>query len=184
MKILFFLLLICSSCVFAQIENFSASNRNLYWQKVYNTDLSYTDIKKTISEVPKLKVLDVGDDYISGEIIEYLMDYKGAGYTFMGTAMVLNESNKFFSKFKLEYKEGRYRVMVSDIKSKGTQMSLFSSGLGLTDNGMTSVEEMALKNGKDEFREAFKKQPAKIINYTLDRIFDLKLYNNIKNDNW
>ena len=93
-------------------------------------------------------------------------DYKKAGFSYMGTPIILNETNKFSGTFKIEFRENRYRASIWNLNSKGMDMTFYSGGIGLGSEINTSLEELLLKNNREEFRKNFYKVNGKIIDVT------------------
>jgi hypothetical protein len=111
------------------------------------------------------------------------MDYKKAGHTYMGTPVILNETNKYKGFFKLEFKEGRYRATVRNVSSEGMTVTMYGSGLGLGSQLDTTLENMAL-NKKGELRKGFPKVSGKIIDVTFTNLFDFTKIEENKKTNW
>ena len=100
-KILLLSLLIISKLLFSQIENFTLNNNRVTWNKVYESTKTLDDVKKEIEGRNNLKIIDVKENSIIGEFSNLIMDYKKAGFTYMGTPIVLNETNKYSGSFKI-----------------------------------------------------------------------------------
>lgn len=183
-KYLLLTLMIASSFVFGQEENFIINNGEVSWQKIYDYSGTIQDFKNNIEHRNNFKITSVTESSISGEINDFTMKYKDAGFTYMGTPLILNESNKFFGLFTIDIKEGRYRATIRNVKSQGMNMTMYGGGLGLGSNISTTMENLAL-NGKGEKRKNFYKVAGKIIDTTFSKMFDFSNENNkIRNDNW
>lgn len=111
------------------------------------------------------------------------MDYKGAGNTYMGTPIYLNENNIYSANFNLEHKEGKYRVTISNIKLKGLKTTVLSGGFGLSDDGIEYLESYALTNDKEKIKNRFQGRESKIIDWSFTQLFDITKYQ-IADDNW
>lgn len=182
-KILFFYFLIVSNFSFAQIENFSAANGQVFWRKIYKSSKSLGSIKLELESRNNLKIVQVTDSTIVGEISNLIMDYKRAGFSYMLTPMILNESNKYVGLFKLEVKENRYRASIWNVSSKGMNMTSYGSGLALGSDLSSTIEEILLRKGTDEFRNNFYKTSGKIIDVTFSNLMDFTGLSK-NNNNW
>lgn len=182
-KILFFTLLICSNIISAQIENFTLENRQVTWNKVFETPKTKEIIKNEIEGRNNLKITSVTDNSIVGEFSNLVMNHKKAGFSYMGTPIILNETNKFNGSFKIEFKENRYRATIWNLSSKGLNTTLYSGGIGMGSEISTSFEELLLKSNREEFRKNFYKVNGKILDTTLIDLMDFTV-ETIKNDKW
>ena len=182
-KILFITLLICSNITSAQIENFTLNNRQVTWNKVYETPKTKEIVINEIESRNNLKITTVTDNSIVGEFSNLTMDYKKAGFSYMGTPIILNETNKFSGSFKIEFKDNRYRATIWNLISKGMNTTLYSGGLGLGSEITTSLEQLLLKNNREEFRKNAYKVNGKIIDTTFINLMDFTV-ETIKNDKW
>jgi hypothetical protein len=156
----------------AQMENFTLNNHQVTWNKVFETSKTIEIIKAEIESRNNLKITSVTENSILGEFTNILMDYKKAGFSYMGTPIILNETNKFSGTFKIEFRENRYRAGIWNLNSKGMDMSLYSGGFGIGSELTTSLEELLLKNNREEFRKNFYKVNGKIIDITFINLMD------------
>ncbi|WP_407532955.1 hypothetical protein [Elizabethkingia anophelis] len=187
-KILLLTFVIISSYVFCQDKMFYTNNKQVVWENIFKTDKSIQEIKSILNSSGKIKFNGETENSLNGDINDFVMDYKGAGYTLMGTPNYLNQSNKFYATFKLDTKEGRYRVVITNIRSKGNKLSLYTGGsglgMGLSGSGENNIEDFVLKNDRETFRGGFTGRESKIIDYSFTNLFDVSKYQNISNDNW
>ena len=181
-KILLFSLLIISQLLFSQIENFTLSNNQVKWNKVYESSKTLQDVKNEIGGRNNLKIIEENENSIIGEFSNLTMDYKKAGFTYMGTPIVLNETNKFSGSFKIEFKENRYRATIWNLNSKGMNMTLYGGGLGLGSELSTNLEELLLKKGNTEFRKNAYKVVGKIIDTTFQNLMDFTMTSSTNNE--
>ncbi|MHC6200328.1 hypothetical protein [Elizabethkingia miricola] len=183
-KYLSILLLALSTVAYGQLEGFTSNNRQVIWQNIYETSLSFDNIKDVISKNKGIfKDIAFSENSIDGLIENVDADYKGAGYTFMGTDILLSNS-AIQSHFTIDYKEGKYRVTLSKIEFK--TKNTINAGYGLnmmSSNGVNTLEPVALRNGKDEFKSGFEGKFSKTLNYTFKNLFELTKYKKSE-DNW
>lgn len=173
--IIFLLLLPC--LYLAQKENFTSVNRQIQWQKVYETSFSQNEILSIIKNSGKFTNIFTDNDSLTGSFSDLMADYKGAGSTTMGTTIYVQNSS-INANFKIDFKEGKYRVTITNILLN----ELMDLGLGIS-NTKSPIENYTLKNGKDEFRKTFEQRDARIYNYTFTNFFDFSKYRKSE-DNW
>ncbi|QIY92255.1 hypothetical protein [Chryseobacterium gallinarum] len=182
-KILIIVLLNFSIFAIAQESAFIISNKQVVWQRIYESTKSIKEVKNILSSTGKIKFTGEDANTLTGEVSDFIMDFKGAGYTKMGTPMYLSNSSKFSGNFKIEFKEGRYRAMVTNINSKDDKTTLYYGGISIGDNGENTLEEFALTNDREYFKGVFEGRASKIINFSFTQLFDVSKYTKT-DDNW
>ncbi len=168
--ILLILIIICFKSYSQELEfeNFKLENGNLIWQKVYETELSNDDLLKSFKTSGIIKNLDDLENSITGTIENLDLDYKGFGNTEMNTAMYISRS--YFKSFVLiELKDGKYRITLKEMKL----VQKYSDGLN-EEGEISKLKDYAIKNNNSDFRKTFVKSPSGILNYTFDKIFEIK----------
>ncbi len=177
MKNLFYFLLLFSSMAFGQIESFTAENRQVTWQKVFENSLPSVKLLETFKNIPNIKITSSDNGRVDFTFENYSLDYKGAGSSYMMTNIYIT-TGLFSGKGYIESKEGKYRVtllnMVCKYKNTGNDFNISEIN--------DTLENIALKNGTNEFRGAFKKD-SKIFNYSFTNTFDMNKYTP-KESNW
>jgi hypothetical protein len=150
------------------VNNFQVDNSEIIWQKVFETPLTFEDLTEKVKDSGLLDKMEIGNKKITGDLNAIDANFKGAGFTEMGTPMYISRSH--FSGFTiLEYKDGKYRLTLKQIEL--TQK--YSDPL--TKQGeITKLEFFGLKNGKNEMTSAFKRSPSLILNHTFTNKFDFK----------
>ncbi len=158
------------------INNFSAENNKIIWQKVFETELNLNQLTEKIKESGILEDIEIGENKILGQTKPIDADFKGAGFGEMSTPMYIARS--FFDGFALiEFKDGKYRVTLKNI------MLTQQYDDGLSEEGEKStIESFGIKRGKNEMKGAFKTSPSIILDYTLTNSFTFKLTE--KDDIW
>lgn len=179
-KYLLLTLMIVSGVVFGQVDNFSIDNGNISWQNIYE---SQQDVASLIKTNKKIKIAEESDNQIIGYVEEFLMDNKGAGFSKFSTPLYTSESTSYNFDYKIDLKDGKYRVTIFNIKTKGPVIALLTGGMGIQGKSESSIEAYALKSNKTEFVNTFKKNVSKIMNYSFLNLFDVSKYS-VKNDNW
>jgi len=150
------------------INNFQVYNSEIIWQKVFETAFTFEDLIEKVKDSGLLDKMEIGNNKISGEFKEIGADFKGAGFTEMGTPMYLSRSH--FTGFTiLEFKDGKYRLTLKKI----VLTQKYSDPLS-EQGEKKSLELYGLKSGKDEMTNAFIKSPSLILNHTFLKKFDFK----------
>lgn len=165
------------------MENFVIENSQVSWQKVYETNKNFDQLITSIKNRNSIIIKEQNENIVEGEISNLVMDYRKAGFSRMGTPFVLNGDNKYFGYFRIEFKDGRYRVTARNITSKGQSLTLYSGGLGMGSNMDTNLENMAI-NGHGEIRKNFPKVAGKIIDTTFTNLFDFTKVEDDKKAVW
>lgn len=182
-KIILLFTISLSVFITAQESAFVISNKQVVWQRIYESTKTPAEIKSILLATGKIKFTGEDTNILTGEISDFIMDFKGAGFTRMGTPSYLTNNSKYFANFKIEFKEGRYRVTSTNIKLKGDSMSLFSGGIGFTSSGDDNLESYALNNDRELFKTSFDGRASRIINYSFAQLFDASKYTKT-DDNW
>ncbi|MGE8528463.1 hypothetical protein [Chryseobacterium rhizosphaerae] len=182
-KILSLLLINISVFMLAQESAFIINNKQVVWQRIYNSDKNIDEVSKILLSSGKIKINYQDSNSITGDVSDFVMDYKGAGFSKMGTPMYLSNTSKFYGNFKIDFKEGKYRVLLTNILSKGNSVSLFYGGVGISDNGNDNLETFALTNDRELFKASFEGKQSRIINYSFAQLFDVSKYTKT-DDNW
>jgi hypothetical protein len=168
------ILLCFTKYIYGQNEsrNFKIEDENLIWQMVYESDSSANIINQFI----RLGIIDnilTKEDQIIGDLKPFDTDYKGAGFTEMGTPMYIVRS-RIIGHIIVDIKKGKYRVTIKDIRL------IQKYDDPLTKQGQeTSLKDFALR-GTNDFKPAFLKSPSIILDYT----FKKRIKPTKTNDNW
>jgi hypothetical protein len=150
------------------IYNFEIEDKEIIWRKVIETGLTFEQLVEKIKNSGLLEKMELGDNKLTGDIKDLSADFKGAGFSEMGTPIYVARSH--FSAFTiLEYKEGKYRVTLKKI----ILTQKYDDGLS-KQGERTNLDVFALKTTKDELKGAFKKSPSLILDYTFTDKFIFK----------
>jgi hypothetical protein len=177
MKVLSIILsaLLFYSTTFSQdtINNFKVDNQQIIWQRVYDTKLNFKDLVTQIKTSGLFETISIDSLEITGDLRQFNADYKGAGYSEMITPIYVARShiNAFVL---LDFKEGKYRVTLKKIVLTQAYKDALSK-----QGEKTNLELYAIK--KEQFTNAFKKSPSVILNFTFNKLFELK---NAGESNW
>jgi hypothetical protein len=178
LSFLFFITYIFSLSAQETYYDFSIINQKLMWQHTYDSDLDFTSFVKKVKLSNVYSSIEIVDSMIIGIINAAPINYTGAGYTSLSVPLYV--SGYDVKGFGItEYKKGKYRSTISDIKLVGTYNSnILESKMGDTSN----IEAFILNNDKTTFKNQFKKAPASCFNHTFKNLFE---FNNVLIDqNW
>jgi len=144
-------------------NNFKLENGTLIWQKVYKTKLSNDELIKSFKISGIIKNFDAFDNFIIGNIKLMSIDYKSFGKSYLSTVTYISD-NYFNSFILIEFKEGRYKVTLKDMKLITKYSNKQNNEFDISD-----------------FKMIFKKSPSEIFNFTFDKVFTIKKK---KKSNW
>ena len=177
-KIILLTLILISQFSFSQIieyDNFIYENGKLSWQKIYKSNQIQKDLILNFKKSGIIREFESSENLITGIIEKSEIDYKGFGKSEMSTEMYISRS--YLSCFiTIELKENRYRITLTDLKLTQRYDDSFTK-MG----EMSELKDYAVKNNKSDFRSRFKKSSSKILNFTYDKMFNLK---NDNSDDW
>lgn len=157
------LLALFSSLSYAQIEENSGQ---VIWRTVNQYEKGADDLFKEIKSSGKFSNIELVDDEIIGKFEEAPINYQGTA------SMYLMASN-LMGGFRIQFKDGRYRITATNIKFKSqTNVGVFDQG------SIESIEKYAF-NRNGEFRKRFKSKDIPILEDSLTSLFKFSL-----NDDW
>lgn len=152
-----------------QIRNFQIEGREIIWQKVSESNLTNEELIEKIKDSGIIENISIGDNKISGDLKSIEADFRGAGYSEIGTPMIVYRS--FINGFVIaEFKEGKYRITVKRI----ILTRKYDQG------DKTSLEYYGL-NRRNEFTNVFRKSASEILDYTFSEKFE---FAEIQKDIW
>lgn len=168
-SILFIFFTAITLSVYSQdtINNFRLLNGEFYWQKVFITQLNFTDLLKEIKSRGILTDPQISDSSIMGDLRPIEADFKGAGYTSLSIPQYI-KSNNISGFAKIEYRVGRYRVTVNKIVLTEKSTNWLSEK-----DVKTTLEYWGLKGNGKIIAPMFKKHPAITYNHTFEKLFSL-----------
>ena len=181
MKKLLLLIAFFSLTLFSQTQHsFTYENNQLEWIKVFKSSLSITEIEQIIKSKGMFKKLNVEDNLVKGEIENIKCDFETLGKSSWTTSFYIQNTNMNFS-FYINFKDGRYRVIVNDIKLK-TIDELSTGDLTIaSSNAIEPLSDYAIRKGK--FRKGFLKSDVEIYEFTLTNLFNFNNHNK-KTEDW
>ena len=150
------------------INNFEIEDKQIIWQKVFETQMTFVQLTEKVKDSGLFENVELGDNKVSGDLKDIDADFKGAGYTEMGTPMYVARSH-FRAYGIIEFKDRKYRVTLKKI----ILIQKYDDGLS-KQGERTDLGVFALKATKDEMKGPFKKSPSLILNYTFSDKFLFK----------
>lgn len=175
MKYLILLFTFLSTVAFGQVDNFDIVNEKIKWEKVYYTKDSFENILNEWKERATLENIQNENQTVTLSFKELPIDYKGAGKPYISLTDYL-ASSWFFGKAKIEFKDNRYRVTITDIAYQYKP-----SGLHTYSDRLNELEKKAYSMNTSSFSSRFRKD-AYIINFTFEKLFNTK--NTFENKEW
>lgn len=152
-----------------ELGNFMIENNQLVWQKVYETDADKSTIESSINSKIKER-FTVEEDQITGRIIKsnFKAYLKSLGMSSVNTAIILWRG-EYDATIRLEFKEGRYRVTLTDIRN-------YEYSLG------ESSETQSAINRKGQYKGLWKNNVGKYLDLCFEDLFAVKEVN--QSDEW
>lgn len=119
----------------------------LIYQNIFTNDsiITVSDIYNFLNKKSNLKNLIKGENSLSGEIFDMVVDYKKYGGTYMNSLILLN--HKMSGNFIIELKDNRYRLTIKNIKFLD-DFSLYSINTYKESDNLTYLEEMVVNKKK------------------------------------
>ena len=154
--------------------NLKIENESLLWQKVYNGDYTFDEMLSNLQNCGKFSDIAAANGVISCYMPATAFDIQGAGFKRGGVPMYL-ALNDFTAFIRIQIKDGRYRVTVSDIVLIANQ----DTSLGKMGEKI-SIETYAIKRG--ELSQQAYKYIEPILTNQLDKIFNFST--SVLSDNW
>ena len=162
MKKIFYLFLFAPLFLFSQVENFSILNNQIQWQKVYESKLTKTDLLHFLKSSNKFSELSESENSIYGITQNLQVDFK----KFSNYPSIFVQQTKIISKFIIDFKENKYRVIVKDIIIHDPTNEINSYNLR-----DVNLERYCLKNNNTEFNNKFINTNAKFYDDTFFNLF-------------
>lgn len=165
MKYFCYLLLLVPILSFSQTGALDLKDGNIYWQKIYETDLSKEEIRAIIKSNATLNPLFENFSGISNPARIKCKEEDLPNYM----------ANPFQFFALVEFKNNRYRVTISDIKIIPRTLKIDDYSNNIQNNTPRDLEDYQLKNGAFRtFRSYASNARICLMNYFND-LFDFKL---------
>lgn len=147
-------------------DNFSISNRQIMWQKVFETSLPVEQIIENIRYSGYFDHIAVHGDYLTAEINMLSIDHRNYESQTGTGAPLFALSHHVKAYAIIDFKKGKYRVTIKSIKLTPQTIS------GDYSNRIMDLAELALENDNAQFRDTFFRKRSKILNFTFLQITD------------
>jgi hypothetical protein len=151
-KLLLPLLLFFSIAVQAQttyLSDFYLEDGSVIYKKVFETKADKDTFLKQLLTTTGIGGVEEKGDMLIGELKNMKSDYKKHGGSWGSSALVLNHD--IFGNFIIEFKDDRYRLIISNMYFVDNYSVLAASQTNPENNKMT-LEDFFVKNKKAEFR--------------------------------
>lgn len=177
MKKILFLFSFISSLTFGQVENFTSTDRQVQWQKVYDKTYKIDELINEVNKSGQFYDIVATDSLITLKFKDNEIDYKGAGKPFISVTEYI-ESCLFSGNGLIEFKEGKYRVTLTNITYYYKPSSVRNNS---NKKRIHFLEDRAMQKNSKQFNSRFNTD-AFIFNYSFGNLFDFK--NLTKNESW
>lgn len=159
-RILILLASLLASYTIMQAQSFYVDNQKLAWQKIYEVDMTSTDIVKSMYMSGNYTdILIIDDSFVVATLKPTNVNYERMGYKRMNLPLYL--SNNLFGPAKviIQINNGRYLVTVNNMLLTGKTSSPLEVGI---------LDDLAIdKNG---FTASFTDQAAEIYDNILQEL--------------
>lgn len=159
MRLLFILLF---TVVLNAQHDFKIESNDLYWQKVYESDLTKEDILTALKTSGKFENVESIGNSIVADILKFPLDLGGRSR--MNFPIYMTTSN-FIGKVTIDFKDGRYRVTVRNI-----QLLEIMSNMRMAID-MQKLEVYATKG--NEFKPRFERNDVNVFQDNFESLFEL-----------
>jgi hypothetical protein len=168
--------------------NFNTEERTVSWVKVFEIDpsLKIKDLKDSFVENNIVEIQSGDSVSFTGSFVKRSIDIQKYGFKRGNTPMGLLDTEQT-CEVKIEYKEGKYRVTLTDLGQINNGMSdIFMKGIfGM--NTPTSKGNFVSYNGELTFTKNNEVRKVSLLYEVLDKFYsDMFIYKKpvIKVDNW
>ena len=161
MKLCFIYFFLLTSIAFAQspaaYRSFHIEHKEIVWVQVYHEEPVVENLSERLFDHLKNKVWikDIkfeGTDIVV-ELTDYRPDYKRYGGKFTNTSSIVR-TGKFAGKIRVNFKEGKYRVILEGITYSALQSSTGSGKATIEQHQVSgTLSDFALNNYRTNFRK-------------------------------
>lgn len=148
-----------------KLGNYTYDNGSLTWQKVFESDLSFEEMKsKTISLPIIERIISEEDSTITVSCKRIDHNYRALGGTEMNTTIWVSRKSSI-GNVVFQFKEGRYRVTFTNIILE--QEYTVNAGIQTEEEGdQAPLVDYALKGNRAKWRGVFKNKDHKILDFS------------------
>ena len=149
-------------------NNFFIEDNFVYWRKSYSSNKPFREIFIKAKMSGDFISVDSIDNKIFGELKPFEADYKGAGYSLMGTSIYILNSH-ISGHVIMEVRDSSISIEMKKIVFEQSTTINKPGDFLYTEKGeKTYLETYSIVKGKDKFRSTFAKD-SKILNYSFDK---------------
>ena len=147
-------------------------NGEVVWKKIFPTTFTFNELLFNIKKTGLFSNIDTSFNSILGEIKRTPIDYSNAKETIWKSDIPLYiKMSDITATFEINYKLGKYQVVIRNIKCVGKLDNPQNSFLFLKPNESESLSVYALKNNKKELTKSFLKYSMPIFDFTFTKFF-------------
>lgn len=161
MKFIFVLLFLFASPAFSQTpvayRSFHIEHKDVVWVQVYHEEPVVDKLPERLFNHLKnkawIKDIKFENTDIVAELVDYRPDYKRYGGKFTNTSSVIR-TGRFAGKVRINFKEGKYRVILEGITYAALQASTGSGKATIEQHEVTgTLSDFALNNYRTHFKK-------------------------------
>lgn len=156
----------------------SLHDGQLIWQKVYDTDMTFEQLSQAVKASGRFDNIEIGSDVIHAELEYQSPLFQSLGYE-IGFVPIYVSRNDIGGNATIQYKEGKYRVSMTDINYYQNEDDPFDKMGTIRD-----IEYYIYKEKKGKIRKAFNEKAQHITSYTLDQSFVFDTAAILTDDDW
>lgn len=169
MKKILLIAILISGLFSSQTYNFSIENNKVIWQKIYTTEKSLADIILEFQKSGNFNNIEQKENNTFLNFKSVRANYRDLGISSVKTSAYIS-NGKFEGSATVEFKEGKYRVIIRNIDYDFTYLSIAT----LKDTPEHfDIEQVALKNGNTVFKKGFIDRDMVVLDYTFNSLFDI-----------
>jgi len=146
--------------------HFKSEENELYWQKNYYSRMTFEQLREKVKDSAIFDKIDISGNKISGELRPRDFDLHVIR---MLSIPLYMKTYKYIGFVSIDFYKGKYTVNCSKIVLVNNNTSIPAD---LREN--VNLEKYALENGTNHFKEPFKKNVGKALEYTLLDMFAFK----------
>ncbi len=143
-----------------ETDHFSISDRQVIWQKVFETTLTKDQVIQNIRYSGNFNNISVHGDYLTADIPMLSIDHDGYESSIDDKAPAFAAFYHVKAYAIIEFKQGKYRITLKSIKLTPRIIS------GDSSNRIFDLASIAIGNDNDQFKANFFKRRSKILNHT------------------
>ena len=150
------------------VSNFHISDQTVFWQKVFETNLTKEEIVKGLKATGHFENYQITENELMASMKAIPPLFKGSGYSRAQLPIYIGRSD-IIGFIHLEIKESRYRVTIKNIEFVQAYDDAVSKS-----GEKTQLSTFAIKSSSTDFKKSFIKSPSKVLDFTFTNLFTIK----------